>query len=66
MSIGDPLAMRQIFEQILGRPVDLVYGGLRPGRDDDIRREAVLLWSTAGWPSSCSRARAFDSAEDAR
>lgn len=43
-SIGDLLAMRQVFEQILGRPVDLVtYGGLRPGRDDDILREAVLL-----------------------
>jgi predicted nucleotidyltransferase len=43
-SIGDLLAMRRIFEQILGRPVDLVtYGGLRPGRDDDILRETVLL-----------------------
>lgn len=43
-SIGDLLALRQIFEQILGRPVDLVtYGGLQPGRDDDILREAVLL-----------------------
>lgn len=43
-SIGDLLAMRQIFEEILGRPVDLVtYGGLRPGRDDDILREAVAL-----------------------
>lgn len=43
-SIGDLLAMRHTFEQILGCPVDLVtYGGLRPGRDDDILREAVLL-----------------------
>ena len=43
-SIGDLLAMRHLFEQILGRSVDLVtYGGLRPGRDDDILREAVLL-----------------------
>ncbi len=43
-SIGDLLAMRQIFEEILGRRVDLVtYGGLRPGRDDDILRESVLL-----------------------
>ena len=43
-SIGDLLAMRHTFEQILGRPVDLVsYGGLRPDRDDDILREAVLL-----------------------
>jgi predicted nucleotidyltransferase len=43
-SITDLLAMRHTFEQILGRPVDLVtYGGLRPGRDDDIVREAVAL-----------------------
>ena len=41
---GDLLAMRQIFEWILGRPVGLVtHGGLRHGRDDDILREAVLL-----------------------
>ena len=43
-SITDLLAMRHTLEQILGRPVDLVtYGGLRPGRDDDIVREAVAL-----------------------
>jgi predicted nucleotidyltransferase len=43
-AITDLLAMRHTFEQILGRPVDLVtYGGLRPGRDDDIVREAVAL-----------------------
>jgi hypothetical protein len=43
-SIGDLLALRRTFEQILGRPIDLVtYGGLRPGRDDDILREAVVL-----------------------
>ena len=43
-SMGDLLAIRQIFERILGHSVDLVtYGGLRPGRDDDILREAVLL-----------------------
>lgn len=43
-SIGDLLAMARIFGQILGRPVDLItYGGLKPGLDDDIRREAVLL-----------------------
>lgn len=43
-SISDLLAMRRLFERILGRSVDLVtYGGLRPGRDDDILREAVLL-----------------------
>ena len=38
------LALRDTFEQILGRPVDLItYGALKPGLDDDIRREAVLL-----------------------
>lgn len=43
-AIKDLLALRGTFEQILGRPVDLVtYGGLKPGVDDDIRREAVLL-----------------------
>ena len=36
--------MKQVFEAILGRAVDLVtYGGLQPGIDDDILREAVLL-----------------------
>lgn len=43
-SIKELLALRGTFEQILGLPVDLVtYGGLKPGLDDDIRREAVLL-----------------------
>lgn len=43
-SIGDLLAVRDLFEQVLGRPVDLItYGGLKPGLDDDIHREAVLL-----------------------
>lgn len=43
-SIGDLLAMRDLFERILGRSVDLItYGGLKPKIDDDIRREAVLL-----------------------
>lgn len=38
------LSLRGLFERILGRSVDLVtYGALRPQRDDDIRREAVLL-----------------------
>lgn len=33
-----------LLEEILGRPIDLVgYGGLTPGLDDDIRRDAVLL-----------------------
>jgi predicted nucleotidyltransferase len=34
----------QLLERILGREIDLVdFGGLRPGLDDDIRREAVPL-----------------------
>ena len=43
-TITDLIAMKQVFEAILGRAVDLVtYRGLRPGIDDDIREEAVLL-----------------------
>ncbi|CAN5220061.1 hypothetical protein BH09ACT6_BH09ACT6_15610 [soil metagenome] len=43
-SIGDLLAVRELFSHIVGRPVDLVtYRGLKPQLDDDIRREAVLL-----------------------
>ncbi|MCZ4499632.1 MAG: Cro/Cl family transcriptional regulator [Marmoricola sp.] len=35
---------KQLLEQILGREIDLVErGGLKPGLDDNIRREAVLL-----------------------
>jgi hypothetical protein len=35
---------QQLIEQVLGRRVDVVeYGGLKPGLDDDIRRDAVLL-----------------------
>ncbi len=35
---------KRLIEQVLGREIDLVeYGGLKPGLDDDIRREAVLL-----------------------
>nr|NLI50956.1 nucleotidyltransferase family protein [Propionibacterium sp.] len=42
--IKDVLALRDSFQAILGRPVDLVtYAGLRAGLDDDIRREAVPL-----------------------
>jgi len=38
------IRFKQLLEQILGREVDLVErGGLKPGLDDDIRREAVLL-----------------------
>ena len=35
---------QRLLEDVLGREVDLVeYGGLKPGVDDDIRHEAVLL-----------------------
>lgn len=35
---------QQLLESVLGRHVDIVeYGGLKPGLDDDIRREAVPL-----------------------
>jgi uncharacterized protein len=38
------VGFKQLIEQVLGREVDLVlYGGLKTGLDDDIRREAVLL-----------------------
>lgn len=41
-TISDLLALRALFEDILGRGVDLItYGGLDPMIDDDIRREAV-------------------------
>jgi predicted nucleotidyltransferase len=40
----DLIRFRQLLEAVLGREIDLVeYGGLKPGLDDDIRREAVLL-----------------------
>lgn len=43
-TIGQLLALREIFERVLGKPVDLItYGGLKPVVDDNIRREAVLL-----------------------
>lgn len=35
---------KELIERVLGREVDLVdHGGLKPGLDDDIRREAGLL-----------------------
>lgn len=38
------IRFKQLLEQILGREIDLVERrGLKPGLDDDIRREAVLL-----------------------
>jgi len=40
----DFVRFRHVIEQVVGRQVDLIeYGGLRPGLDDDIRREAILL-----------------------
>ena len=43
-AIKDLLTLRETFQEILDRSVDLVtYGGLKAGLDDDIRREAVLL-----------------------
>lgn len=40
----DLVRFQQVIEKVLGRRVDLIeYGGLKPGIDDDIRREAVLL-----------------------
>ena len=42
--IKELLGLRDIFREILGRPVDLItYGGLKAVIDDDIRSEAVLL-----------------------
>lgn len=38
------IRFKQLIEQVLGREIDLVpHGGLKLTRDDDIRREAVLL-----------------------
>jgi len=40
----DFVRFQHVIEQVVGRQVDLIaYGGLRPGLDDDIRREAILL-----------------------
>ncbi|MDO5696519.1 MAG: nucleotidyltransferase domain-containing protein [Dermatophilus congolensis] len=40
----DFMRFKSLIENMLDRPVDLIsYGGLIRGRDDDIRREAVLL-----------------------
>ncbi|MBU6244320.1 MAG: nucleotidyltransferase domain-containing protein [Actinomycetales bacterium] len=40
----DLVTLASTLEEILGRHVDLVeYGGLKPGFDDDVRRDAVLL-----------------------
>jgi predicted nucleotidyltransferase len=43
-TINDLVALRETFTEILERPVDLVtYNALKPGIDDDIRRDAMLL-----------------------
>lgn len=43
-SIAGMRSLQELFQAVLGRPVDLVtYGGLTPGIDDDVLREAVLL-----------------------
>lgn len=43
-SIAGMRTLQELFEVVLGRPVDVItYGGLRPDIDDDIMREAVLL-----------------------
>jgi len=43
-AIKELVGLRDLFQEILGRPVDLItYGGLKAVIDDDIRSEAVLL-----------------------
>jgi predicted nucleotidyltransferase len=43
-SITDMVRLQELIAAILGRHVDVVsYGGLKPGIDDDVRREAVPL-----------------------
>lgn len=43
-TIGDLTGLQALFAKVLGRSVDLVsYGGLKPGLDDDVLREAVPL-----------------------
>jgi predicted nucleotidyltransferase len=43
-TINDLMDLRETFARILERPVDLVtYNSLKPGIDDDIRRESILL-----------------------
>jgi predicted nucleotidyltransferase len=43
-SLKDLIKLKRCFEAVLGRSVDLItYGSLKPGVDDDIRREAVVL-----------------------
>ncbi len=43
-TISDLIDLRELFERVLDRPVDLVtYGGLKAGIDDDIFRDSVAL-----------------------
>ena len=43
-TISDLVDLRELFERVLDRPVDLVtYGGLKAGIDDDIFRDSVAL-----------------------
>lgn len=43
-SIRDMVRLQEAFERILDRPIDLVSRrGLRPGIDDDVLRDSVLL-----------------------
>lgn len=43
-TISDLVDLRELFERVLDRPVDIVtYGGLKAGIDDDIFRDAVAL-----------------------
>ena len=43
-TINDLVELRDTFAEILERPVDLVtYNSLKPGIDDDVRRDAILL-----------------------
>jgi predicted nucleotidyltransferase/DNA-binding CsgD family transcriptional regulator len=43
-SLRDLTRLKRVFEQVLGRDVDLItYGGLKPVIDDDVKRDAVLL-----------------------
>ncbi|MCU1406561.1 MAG: Cro/Cl family transcriptional regulator [Glaciihabitans sp.] len=40
----DFVRFKLLIERVLGRNIDLIsYGGLQPGIDEDIRRDAVLL-----------------------
>ena len=45
----DFVEFKALLEQVLGREIDLVsWGGLTPGLDDDIRREAVSCDASKG------------------